>query len=357
MVSTRHALAAVLLVMALLMVATSFLARAHRTERARRAERRYTRGLELATQGRHQEAAGEYRAALSYAPAATSYRLALASELMALGRLDEAEAHLTELRETDPTSARVNLMLARIAARQDRTEDAVLYYHRAIYGLWDRDPERNRLQTRFELVEFLGEAGERKLGLADLLELAEDAPDDPEVRVRIGRLLLAFGSPYHAGEIFRAVLEMNPRDAAAYTGLGEAEFAAGRYSAARAAFSRALLRDPKDEAAARRLRQATRILELDPTLPRLSSTQRRRRSLELMRESLDALERCESSPAALRDELSAAAARLLKARRRTESDMDDALALAHRAWTARRRYCPKAEADQALEIVMEGVAQ
>ena len=50
-----------------------------------------------------------------------------------------------------------NLWLARLATRRHSIDDAIGYYHNAIYGAWAIDPDKNRRQARFELIEFLPE--------------------------------------------------------------------------------------------------------------------------------------------------------------------------------------------------------
>ena len=99
------ALLVVLLAMSVLFVLTSFLANAYRTARYSRAESHFALGNRLAQERQDQQAAEEYRAALSFSPNSSRYRLALALSLLDLGRLEEAEAHLFELRESDPASA------------------------------------------------------------------------------------------------------------------------------------------------------------------------------------------------------------------------------------------------------------
>jgi Flp pilus assembly protein TadD len=63
------------------------------------------------------------------------YALALAIALINLGRWEEAETHLTEVLQSDPTNGVANLMMARVSANRDRSAEAITCYHRAIYGL------------------------------------------------------------------------------------------------------------------------------------------------------------------------------------------------------------------------------
>src|SRR5579885_625236 len=203
---TRRAFAAVILSMAVLFAFTGFLVRAWRSGRSQRANRHFEMGRQLAQQGRSDQAVEEYRAALSFSPNDTRYRLALALALMSFGRLDEAEAHLGELRESDPTNAVVNLALARISVRQHDWDEAVLDYHRAIFGLWPEQPEKNRVQARFELVDLLMRRQKQKEVLAELLELAAETPGDTAVQRRVASLLLANGAARNAADLYQSIL-------------------------------------------------------------------------------------------------------------------------------------------------------
>ena len=269
---------------ALLLV--GFLNYYYRSERAARADRYFKAGNDLVLHDRNQEAVEQFRNALSVSPDNREYRLALGLTLVKTGRLEEASVYLEEVLRRDPTNGRANLGLARIAAQQGRTADAVTCYHRAIYGSWPADQAANQVQVRFELAAFLEKAGLRTQATAELLAIIDRVPNDTAAKKRIGRLLLDYGSPRQSADVFRGLVRENNRDAEAYSGLGAAEFAEEQYVAAREAFRSALRLNPSDEATQRELALCERILELDPTVRGLGPAERYRRSAALLEGSL-----------------------------------------------------------------------
>lgn len=286
-----------LLVLAFLTLVTFFaftglLTRGYRTEREARARLLQRVGQELAQQGRHEEAIEEYRAALSLVREDLDCRLALALELSALGRTREAEIHLAELLKRDPTSGTANLLRARIEGRRGQTADAILYYRRAIYGLWEANALNNRTEARFELVDLLLRRGALNQVKAQLLQLADEIPDDPVVKKRVGNLLLAAEAPEEAAWMFRQVLRNQSLDAEAYAGLGSAEMAMGDYPSARGSLRLALKWNPHDAYSRQRLELLDRVLALDPTLRGLPLREKHARSRLVVERAIAALNAC-----------------------------------------------------------------
>jgi tetratricopeptide (TPR) repeat protein len=247
-------------------------------------------------------------------------------------------------------------MLARIAARERRFPDAEAWYHRAIYGLWPAGGAGSRTEARFELVQFLAGAGQRKQVMAELVALAADAPDDPDTRKRIAALLLDNGAPGQAAEMYRGVAAENSRDPVAWSGLGEAEFAEGRFREAQAAFRRALRLDPNDQNVLRRLAETSQIAALDPALVRLSARERYSRARELLARTLASLERCAAAPPT--SAAAEGARKLLASKTRREGDVPQVIALAEQLWDERESAClGLPETDQALATIMSRLAK
>ncbi len=354
-----EAILLVFITLILLFAATSFLASAYRSELHNRAEMHFDQGQTLARNGRPQAAVEEYRAALTYSHNDRRYELALSLALVTLGRTDEAEAHLLELREGDPNNALVSLMLARIAAQEGRTDDAIAFYNRAIYGLWPADPQKNRIQARFELVDLLGRAGRTRQALGELLSLAAEAPDDPVIQNRAGEMLLRYGSPQHAAEVFRSILEYEPRNEEAALGLARALFQEGSYVAAENQYRRALRLNPADPQARRRVEEIAEVLALDPTVVTLKSSQRYARSLELIQRTAASLQAClgtRAAPPDVRALLDNAGSFAKAHQRHREGETPEALSLASAIWKARRDLCGQAPED-ALNLVMTKVTR
>lgn len=356
----RESLVLVFVALVGLFAFTDSAARAYRGERLRRAEARYRNAEDLARGGRAEQAVEEYRAALSYSPSNSRYELALALALMDLNRLEEAQAHLIQLRESDPDNALIDLELARISARQGKIQDAVTEYHRAIYGLWPSDAAKNRLQARLELIDLLTRTGQSGATLAELLVLANETPENVEAQMRVANLLLQHGVPERAGAMFANVLAKEPHNVGAILGQAEAAFAEGDYSGAEAGFRRALRLNPGNADARRRLAETADIRSLDPTLVSLSASERYERSRNLVDKTLQSLETCaggKALPAGTQDVI-AMAHNLLRERRHREGDTPKAISLAEQVWQARKQVCglPPASED-ALDLIMAKVSR
>ncbi len=350
--TTRGATLPVAVALVLLFSFTAALNSAYHNTRQSRAEARYQAGESLAAAGKRTEAAEEFRAALTYVHNDPRYRMALARTLIDLGRWGEAESYLSELREDDPTSGPINLMLARIALRDRRQQDAVTYYQRAIYGLWPDHPAENRTAARFELVELLEREGQEKQVLAELLDLADETPDsDVASQQKVATMLLAHGSPQHAADLFENILGENPRDAQAEKGLADASFALADYSGALKEYREAEKLGLKDSDIVSRISACNAVLELDPTVVRLSAGQRFQRAQQLVRLTLESATACGALPTDLADSASKAVEE--KAARRQDGDTLMMLNLAEELWDRRQNTCPASTAtDPALAAVM-----
>ncbi len=354
---TGITLAALLAVTAGVLILVGSLTYYYRSQRRATAAREFALANELIRQGRDPEAIEKLRHALSISHA-REHRLALALELAKAGQFGEAELYLRQLAREDPGNAIVNLGLARIAASEKRTDQAVTYYQRAIYGTWPEAQPQMRIEARLELADFLAKTGAKKRAVSELLSLVESAPEaDTGLRKRIGRLLLAYGSPQDAADVYADVLRRDRRDPEACLGLGNAYFAQAEYVPARDAFRRAVRLDPANREAQERLSVCEEIVALDPTLGGIGPAERYRRSRALIAATLGALEQCAVDPGGAADVrfLSQKARQALSSRR--TSAYDDAaernVAEAERLWTAREKMCGPPDASQeALSRVM-----
>ena len=344
--------------MAAMFVLTTVFANTYRAQRRSRAEAHFQEGNTLLAEGQNRKAVSEFREALSYSHDSFEYRLALALALIKVGDISEAEAHLTELGETDPTSGVVNLNLARIAARQGEFQEAVTDYHRAIYGHWASDPEQNRIQARFDLIAFLASRKANKEAIGELLQMAVDVPDDPALKNRIGNMLLEYGAPANAADVFQDVLSEHA-DAAAYFGLGRADFSMANYSAALSVFRRAARLQPDNEDIRQRLALTGQIISLDPTVAKLSSLERYLRSRQLVNKALAALEQCTGSEdEVLPDTFASLMAEARRTSPRREGETPRLISLAEQLWQARAKVCPSTpQKDEPLAYVLEKIAK
>src|SRR5246127_2158290 len=131
------------------------LSRAHQAQRQAIGERWFRRGIADLNATRFDAAVTDFRAALLYSPDEYSYQLNLAEALIGEGHRAQAWAYLMNLRDREPDDGLVSLELARIAVQRGETDDAVRYYHNAVYAVWPPDQEARRRDARLELIELL----------------------------------------------------------------------------------------------------------------------------------------------------------------------------------------------------------
>ena len=252
----------------------------------------------------------------------------------------KARGYLRELLKRDPDNGSAELGLARIAASRAQTANAITYYHRAVDANWPKGEEQNRVQARIELADYLAKQKMKTQAIAELLAAVGQVQDVGEKK-RIGRLLLDYGSPRQAGDVFRDVLRNNTQDAEAYVGLGAAELAQDNYAAARNEFSSALRWNPADEGARTQLALVNRILALEPDARGIHSSERYRRSQTLLTGALKMFDQCTAALQSHTD-LAERAAKALAQHPRA-SALGDAteenLTLASELWRSRQAAC------------------
>jgi tetratricopeptide (TPR) repeat protein len=211
-------------------------------------------------------------------------RLRLSEGLLSLGRLEEAEEGFRFLLERDPTNARVQLGLGRLALQrrqwqqaQSHLETAASDRHSAreaaiaLAELHQRrgdgdaaekwrgraerlppdtpwpDPfieEILQLQAgkRFRLdeAEQLLQHGRVAEAITQLYELVKDYPDFTKAWFSLGRALLKAGDSPAAERVMGKVVELAPRYAEAHNDLGVARLRQGKWKEAAAAFNTAI---------------------------------------------------------------------------------------------------------------------
>jgi tetratricopeptide (TPR) repeat protein len=325
----------------------------YRSKRGERAEQYFKTGSALLQQERNQEAVEQFRNAVSISPDNQQYRVSLGLTLVKTGHPDEGAVYLNEVLKRDPNSGVANLGLARIAAAHGKRSDAITYYHRAIYGTWPPGDETNRSEARFELADYLKKSGLQKEAIAELLAALEQARNNGAAKKRIAGLLLEYGLPRQAADVFRDVLRTNIGDPQAEAGLGMAELALEDYRAARNAFRNAVRLDPSDQQSPRELELVEQVMALDPNVGGLRVSERYQRSVEVLRETLQVEEQC----VAAGNDPGVDAARKALAHRPRRGEIDDAtemdLDLAVRLWKAAKNLCPApAQKSEALDRVL-----
>ncbi len=265
------------LITAGLFVAAGAVARLYQREEARLAQFWFTRGQQALSEGRAEAAIGEFRDALAYSHS-DQYRLRLAQALIAAGRSEEARAHLLTLLDSEPGNGTVNLELARIAAQRGAVGRAAQYYHNALYGVWQDNPEQARRNLRFESAEFFLQHGDATAAESDLIPLAANLPRDAAQHARVAELFLRAGDAERALAAYRTALSINPNYLLALRGAGAIDFRQGEYRDAHHYLELALRGDPTDQQSRDLLQIADLVLKLNPFEMRLPAVERARRA-------------------------------------------------------------------------------
>jgi tetratricopeptide (TPR) repeat protein len=228
--------------------------------------------------GNAAQALVDFRTALVYAPDDPRIQFPLAEALAASGRDAEARAYLLGLLQQSPSNAPVNLALARISARAGSESEALRYYHGAIYGVWPQDPLAERLQTRFELCQFLLGRNDKSSVDTELLALASEIPlNNAEMLARAGTMFLDAGDATHALDEFRKALSARPSLLIALRGAGLTAFQLDHYRQAEKYLSEARRISRNDAEIASALTMTRLVLSADPSLPGLTFQDRRQR--------------------------------------------------------------------------------
>ena len=152
---------------------------------------------------------------------------------------------MINLWDREPENGLVNLELARIAAQKGETEQALRYYHNAIYAIWPGDQEVERREIRLELIEFLLGINAKAQAQSELIALAANLDDDPSQHVRVGDLFLQAQDYEHALAEYRLSLKADRHNAAALAGAGRAAFELGRYDLAQRYLQAAVIANPE----------------------------------------------------------------------------------------------------------------
>lgn len=352
----------VLALIAFFLVFDTFVARIDTQEARSRALSDYREGARLFAAGQLDDAADQFRTAASMDRGNLMYQIALARVTLRQGDTETADGLLRSILQQDPTDGAANVLLARVLVKQRRMEDAIAYYHRAVYGRWRTGEGGSSLQARFELIDLLAATDARKALLAELLPIQDQSLDDLPLRDHIGDLFLSAESPARAADIFHQVIRKDPQDAKAYAGLGEASLALGEYSAAESQFARAARLSPRNAAVAGRLELARALVRMDPSRRGLRLSDRYQRTISLLRLTLITVARCPLDSAA-----SAAAAvadsALVRPRGQNGDALDDVvqadLALAQRLWGLRPAACvaESSPEEKALALLQDGLAR
>jgi tetratricopeptide (TPR) repeat protein len=270
-------LAGLLVVAIAAFLAVGRLVRRYGEQQKALARRMFAQGNSEQAAGEPEHALEDYRAALQYDRTNFTYQLSLARALRDSGRTAEARDYLLTLWENNPQDGAINLALGRLAVREGSVENAVHYYHNAVYGIWPEDADKHRFDAEFELVDFLLKEGAIPQAQAELISLEASHPTDLDTRLRIADLFARSHDSEHALASYQEVLRRDRNDINALNGAGQAALALGRYRIAQNYLRAAAELDPNDLAASSSLQLSTMILQSDPMASHISAGERRER--------------------------------------------------------------------------------
>jgi tetratricopeptide (TPR) repeat protein len=279
----------------LFFLAVTGLSRAYQGQRQSLGSRWFDRGMIDLQARRFDSAVTEFRSALLYSRDNYSYQLNLAEALIGLKRTGEASSYLVNLWDRQPEDGVVNLELARIAVQKGQTEQALRYYHNAIYAAWSTDQEDNRREARLELIEFLLSTNTKAQAQAELIALEENLGDDPSQQQRVGDLFLRAQDYEHALGAYRLSLKADRDNGAALAGAGLAAFQLGRYPQAQHYLQGALTEGAGNALIEDRLKATELVLEMDPFRRQVSVAQRHKVAVEAFETAGRRLQACSAA--------------------------------------------------------------
>lgn len=256
------------------------LSRAYHGQREALGDRWFNRGVADLNAKHFDAAVSNFRSALLYSRDNYFYQLNLAEALLGLGHTGEASAYLMNLWDREPENGLVNLELARIAAQQGRNDQAVRYYHDAIYATWSGDGKNQRRTARLELIELLLRLHSQAEAEAELIAFAENAGEDPAEQELIGGLFLRAQDYGRALAAFSSALKTDRHNPIALAGAGDAAFQLQRYPESQRFLQAAVAANPNSAQSADQLKTAEMVLRMDPYRRPISEAQRNRAAVD-----------------------------------------------------------------------------
>jgi tetratricopeptide (TPR) repeat protein len=274
----------------ILFSAVAGLSRLYHQQQDSLADRWSTRGLDDLKAARYGSAVVDFRTALLYGRDNYNYQLNLAEALLGEHRSDEAYAYLVNLWAEQPENGLVNLELARIEAARGHSENALRYYHDAIYAVWPGNQEAASQSARLQLIHYLLSTGDMAQADSELIALAANLGANAGDHRRAGQLFLQAQDNQRAFDQFRLALEHNRHDVAAMAGAGNAAFRLGQYSLAQRYLRQAVAAGDKQSQS--QLKIAQLVLNMDPFRTQFNAAQRRRIAMNAFTAAGDRLTAC-----------------------------------------------------------------
>jgi tetratricopeptide (TPR) repeat protein len=287
-----------IVLLAVFFVVVAFITKRYHSDQGELGRQWYERGEVALKVNNPKKAVDAFHTALVYAKETEAfpvYQMSLAEALVRADRLGEAQMQLQALWEQEPGSGKVNLEMARLFAKSHNISQAIRYYHSAVFGAWEGNPEIHRRNVRIELCRFLLKENERNAAESELIALQGELPADADLHIKVGKMFMQVDDYRRALEEFQQAVRLNPKSAGAWAGAGNAAYQLVDYEQARRSLEKAVNLDPKDLDAARKLEISKLVLELDPFQRRLSQAERNRRAVAAFNQAFSHLKQCAQS--------------------------------------------------------------
>jgi len=278
-------------------LAVTGISRTYQAQRESLGNRWAMRGMADLNAQRFDRAVGEFRAALLYSRDNYAYQLDLAEALLRLKRTPEAYAYLINLWDRQPEDGLVNLELARVAVQRVQTEQALRYYHNAIYATWPDDQEVRRKDTRLELINYLLSINAKTQAESELIALEANLQEEPSEQAHVGDLFMRTQDYERALAAYRSALRADRHNQAAMSGAGLAAFELGQYPLAQRYLQAAIVADTSDSRSTDLLKTVEMTLQMDPFQRRISASQRDRIVIKSFAAAGQRLKSCGIAPA------------------------------------------------------------
>lgn len=240
-------------------------------------------------------ALADFRGALNYDHDNYDYELSLARALIASEKLDEARSYLTSLWERIPQDGDVNYELGQLAVRRDAPDEAVRFYHNAIYGIWRHDPDTSRRHARFALVDFLLSRGRGPEAQAELIAMSAALAPDAALHRNVAAAFMRAHDYEHALDQYRQSLALDRKSVEAIAGAGKAAFELSQFAEAERYLETAAQQNPQDAESVRLLSIARLVRKNDPFRAKLSDRQKAMRVAAILGRLRERLEECAST--------------------------------------------------------------
>ncbi len=343
----------VLAAMAGLYGVDKFLAAQEQSELHQEALSHFAAGEKFLKEGKPHQAAIDFARAHALNRDNRQYLLALAAAQIADRQLTAARETLDEILEEDSNNGQANLLMARLMVADDKFKDADSFYHRAIYGEWPANTAGETANVRFELANMLAEHGDSQELLSELL-LIQNQPDQSlATKKEVAALFLRAGAADRAADDYKRLIKEDRSDVDLFVGLGRAYIRLGNYRGAENAFLDALRRRMNDAHIQSELGLVAKLATLDPTLWRLRTAEKYRRSSEILSLARSELNACLPNPP------KAAPAKPEKIQGPPTNEMAEAnLDEAEKVWKQREETCSQPPpSDDPLPLLMRKLAQ